>query len=73
MRDGSPYALVVGGNHTVLGGRRFDIDTPAHLASLAEANGWRTREILPLQTYQRYGLHMNNAVANEALVILEAA
>lgn len=72
MRKGAPYALVVGGNHTVLGGRRFDIDTPAHLASLAEANGWRTREILPLQTYQRYGYHMNNAVANEAMVILEA-
>lgn len=73
MRDGAPYALVVGGNHTVLGGRRFDIDTPAHLAALAETNGWRTREILPLQTYQRYGYHMSNAVAKEAMVILEAA
>lgn len=73
MRDGAPYVLVVGGNHTILGGRRFDIDTPAHLASLAESNGWRTREILPLQTYQRYGYHMNNAVAKEAMVILEAA
>lgn len=73
MRDGASYVLVVGGNHTVLGGKRFDIDTPSHLASLAEANGWRTREILPLQTYQRYGYHMNNAVASEAMVILETA
>lgn len=73
LRNGAPYALVVGGNHTVLGGRRFDIDTPSHLAALAEANGWRTREIVQLQTYQRYGYHANNAVANEAIVILEAA
>jgi len=73
MSEGAPYVLVVGGNHTVLDGRRFDIDTPAHLASLAEANGWRTREILPLQTYQRYGYHMSNAVVSEAMVILEAA
>lgn len=72
MRVGAPYALIVGGNHTVLGGRRFDINTPAHLASVAERRGWRLREMLPLQTYQRYGYHMNNAVANEAMVILEA-
>lgn len=72
-RDGAPYVLVVGGNHTVLGGKRFDINTPVHLAELAEANGWRTREILPLQTYQRYGYHMSNAVATEAMVILEAS
>ena len=70
---GATYSLVVGGNHTVLGGKRFDIDTPAHLAALAEANGWQTREILPLQTYQRYGYHANNAVATESIVILEAA
>lgn len=69
---GATYSLVVGGNHTVLGGQRFDIDTPAHLAALAESNGWRTREIFPLQTYQRYGYHANNAVATESIVILEA-
>ena len=73
MREGAPYVLIVGGNHTTLGGKRFDIDTPSHLAAIAESAGWRTREILPLQTYQRYGYHMSNAVASEAMVILEAA
>lgn len=73
MREGAPYALIVGGNHTTLGGKRFDINTPNHLAALAESVGWKTREILPLQTYQRYGYHMKNAVASEAMVILEAA
>jgi hypothetical protein len=73
LKKKAPYALVVGGNHTVLGGQRFDIDTPKHLASIAEMNGWSIREIIPLQTYQRYGYHMNNAVANESMVILEAS
>jgi len=73
MKDGAPYVLIVGGNHTTLGGTRFDIDTPTHLSLIAESVGWRTREILPLQTYQRYGYHMTNAVAKEAMVILEAA
>lgn len=73
MKHKAPYALVVGGNHTVLGGHRFDIDTPRHLASIAEMNGWSVKEIIPLQTYQRYGYNMNNAVANESMVILEAS
>ena len=70
MRNGAPFALIVGGNHTVLGGKRFDIDTPRHLAELAKSRGWSLEEILPLQTYQRYGYHMENAVTAEAMVIL---
>lgn len=68
----SPFGLIVGGNHTVLGGVRFDINTPQHLANLAAARGWQHVETIPLQTYQRYGLHMNNATNSEALVILRA-
>lgn len=67
---GAPFALVVGHNHTVLGGVRYDIDTPAHLASLADDAGWAVEELLPLQTYRRYGYHVRNAVRNETLVIL---
>ena len=70
---GGPFALVVGSNHTVLGGTRFDIDTPVHLAQLAEASGWTLSEITGLQTYRRYGLHARNAVNSEALVILRAS
>jgi len=72
MTTGSPYALVVGGNHTTLGGNRFDIDTPHHLAELACSAGWSLRETHRLQTYQRYGYHTRNAVRSEALVLLEA-
>ena len=70
LRPGAPFALIVGQNHTVLGGIRYDIDTPAHLAALAVDTGWTVDELLPLQTYRRYGYHVSNAVRNETLVIL---
>ena len=72
MKPNAPFGLIVGGNHTVLSGTRFDIDTPAHLASIATTRGWQHVETIPLQAYQRYGLHMNNATSTEALVILRA-
>lgn len=70
LRKGAPYALIVGHNHTVLSGVRRDIDTPAHLASLAQSVGWLLEETVPLQTYPRYGLHAVNAVEAETLLIL---
>ena len=72
MQPGAPFGLIVGRNHTVLGGVRFDIDTPHHLASLADNVGWNVEEIMPLQSYQRYGYHMNNAISSESLVILRS-
>lgn len=68
--SGAPYALIVGHNHTVLGGTRYDIDTPKHLADLASNVGWIVDELVPLQTYQRYGYHQNNAVNAETLILL---
>ena len=70
MRSGAPFALIVGHNHTVLGGARYDIDTPSHLAALAAQAGWRVDELMPLQTYRRYGYHASNAVRAETLVVL---
>ena len=70
MRPCAPFALIVGHNHSVLGGVRYDIDTPAHLASIASGCGWTVEELVPLQTYHRYGYHMNNAVSAESLIIL---
>lgn len=72
MKPGAMYGLIVGGNHTVLGGKRFDIDTPEHLASLATSRGWSHVETVPLQTYKRFGLHARNASTTEALVLLRA-
>ena len=71
-KPNAPFGLIVGGNHTVLSGTRFDIDTPEHLASIAAARGWHHVETVPLQTYRRYGLHVNNATSTEALLILRA-
>lgn len=73
MKENAPFALIVGSNHTVLGGTRFDINTPQHLAEIAAACGWAHAETVPLQTYQRYGYHMANAVTDEGLVIVRAA
>ena len=44
LKRQAPFALIIGHNHTVLGGHRFDIDTPRHLASIAEMSGWQTQE-----------------------------
>lgn len=70
VRRHAPFALIVGHNHSVLGGVRYDIDTPVHLANIASGSGWTVEELIPLQTYHRYGYHMNNAINAETLVIL---
>lgn len=72
MKRGAPFALIVGTNHTVLSGKRFDIDTPQHLAEVAAASGWMHEESIPLQIYQRYGYHTGNAVTGEAMVVVRA-
>ena len=70
MKSGAPYGLVVGHNHTNIGGVRRNIDTPLHLSRLAEFEGWSVEELIPLQTYRRYGYHVNNAVNSETLILL---
>ena len=71
LKPGAPFALIVRHNHTVLGGVRYDINTAGYLAALAKHVGWTVEELMPLQTYQRYGYHVSNAVAAESLLILK--
>ena len=73
MKVGAPYALIVGRNHTTLGGARFDIDTPKHLAEIATTCGWRVNEVTPLQAYQRFGNNQTNAIEAESLILLSAS
>ena len=73
MNPGAPYGLIVGHNRTTIGGVERQIDTPRHLADLATAEGWTVKELIPLQTYRRYGYHVSNAVAAETLIILRNA
>lgn len=70
LKGGAPFALIVGHNSTTLGGKRFDINTPDHLAGIASTVGWTVDERIPLQTYQRYGYHMTNAISAETLLLL---
>ncbi len=65
------YGLVVGYNKTTLGEREYNIDTPQLLAILAQSCGWSIEEILPLQTYKRYGINSKNAINKESLIILK--
>lgn len=71
MKPKAKYALVVGNNKTTIGGKLNIIDTPALLAQIASSCGWHIVELLPLQTYQRYGLNAKNAITCETLIILE--
>ena len=66
-----PVAFIVGSNHTTLGGRRFEIDTPNLLAAIAEQAGFRVIDRINLQTYQRYDLHKKNSIRSEDLTIFQ--
>lgn len=70
LKKNSPYALVVGRNHTVTNGERMAIDTPELLAELAQQCGWGLKEFRELQTYRRYGIHATNSVSSESLIML---
>lgn len=70
VKPNAPFALIVGHNHTILGGKRFDINTPLHLVSLAKFSGWKHNSTIELQTYKRFGYHQKNAVNSESLIIL---
>ncbi len=72
LQDGAALALVVGRNHTVLGGKAFTIDTPRLLARVAQMSGFVLEEMLELETYARFDVHQANSIRSEVLVILEA-
>jgi site-specific DNA-methyltransferase (cytosine-N4-specific) len=64
-------AFVVGSNHTTLGGRRFEINTPTLLAEIAIQRGFHVVDQMELQTYHRYDLHRKNSIRCESLTIFE--
>lgn len=71
LKPSAKYALVVGNNKTTIGGQTTIIDTPQLLSIIAANHGWIVDELIPLQTYQRYGLNMKNAINHETLIILK--
>lgn len=65
------FALIVGHNHTTIGGRRTEINTPQLLGTLGEGVGFTLHELTQLEAYQRYGLNATNAVQSESLIVFK--
>lgn len=71
MQPGQRAVLVIGRNRTGPKDHQITIDTPHLLADLASSRGFKPVELIPLQTWPRFGLHADNAVDAEEAVILE--
>jgi site-specific DNA-methyltransferase (cytosine-N4-specific) len=71
LKPEARFCLVVGYNKTNIGQPQI-IDTPLLLSEEAKKQGFQVEEIVPLETYQRYGLHAKQAITGEALIILKA-
>ena len=71
LKEGANFCLVVGYNKTTIGEPQL-INTPMLLVEEAKIQGFKLKEIIPLETYQRYGLHVKQAITGEALIILRA-
>jgi len=69
VQEGGRMAWVVGVNRTTLNGRLIVIDTPSLLCKIADQAGFCIEEIIPLQTYQRYGLHQKNSIRQESVIM----
>jgi len=65
------FCLIVGHNHTTIGGQRTDIDTPRFLSYIGKQIGFTIHEIVELDAYQRYGLNSTNAVQKESLIVFK--
>lgn len=70
VNHNAPFALIVGHNKATLGNRQFLLNTPDYLAKTAQECGWELEEIVPLETYKRYGINSKNAINRESMVIL---
>jgi len=65
------FCLIVGHNHTTIGGTKTDIDTPKLLTYIGEKVGFKTHEVMPLDAYHRYGINSLNAVQKESLIVFK--
>jgi site-specific DNA-methyltransferase (cytosine-N4-specific) len=69
IRRGGCFALVVGRNRSLLGGKSVLIDTPKLLLDVAFSTGWRPSMRIELNTYQRFDVHQRNSIRNECLIV----
>ncbi len=71
LECGERAVLIVGHNHTTAAGQRIDIPTPELLGDAAVSRGFRVVELIPLETWPRYGLHSANGVPGEDALVIE--
>lgn len=73
LRPSERAVLVVGRNRTGRSGDQVLIDTPRLLADVAQDCGYQLDEIVPFETWPRYGLHGANGVRGEDAIFLTRA
>lgn len=70
LRPGERAVLIIGYNRTTAGGQQVLIRTPELLGNVAESRGFIVDEIIPLETWPRYGLHGKNGVNGEDALLV---
>lgn len=73
LRPGGHLVFVVGPNRTTLGGKEYTIDTPSLLRDLGVSVGLQHRELITLDAYQRFDVHMKNSIRHEQLLWMQKA
>lgn len=71
LRASERAVVVIGRNRTGPRGEQITIDTPALLGACAEQVGFTLSDVIPLETWPRYGMHAANAVDAEDAVVLQ--
>lgn len=71
LKPNAHFALIVGHNHTMIGGTRTEINTPELLGIIGTQIGFKLHEMTALEAYQRYGLNASNAVQKESLIVFK--
>jgi DNA modification methylase len=71
LRTGGIFCLIVGKNKSRIGGKDTIIDTPYFLSLISKKIGYSVQELIPLETYQRYDVHLKNSIDQETLVVLK--
>jgi site-specific DNA-methyltransferase (cytosine-N4-specific) len=71
LKVGGFFCLIVGKNKSRIGGKDTIIDTPHFLSLISQKIGYLIYELIPLETYQRYDIHLKNSIDQETLIILK--
>ncbi len=72
LRPGEHAVFIVGNNRTRGATGEILIETPELLADVAQAEDYQVEELIPLETWPRFGLHHANGIGSEAAVWLVA-